>query len=219
MCYILRRGCSYTVAIYITPANNYAILWPSATFYLTAIAIYQMPHFPHISLGLRCCHLLQYSLHFGYSAYRCICFPIILFYRSEIYLSIVTLSSTMPSVLHIFHWLIISLQCFFLLIRIVTIISVIPINITGSHVKPTMPSVLHNLRSSMIGLWFFCLLIPIHIVPFLALIPFDIAGSQVLPLEFSCTPSSLDGGRDGIALITFVTFIFVLSAAPWHPEI
>jgi len=60
-----------------------------------------------ICLVLRCCHLLQYRLHFGYMACRCICFAIIVFYRSEIYCPICTLCSTMPSVLHILRWSII----------------------------------------------------------------------------------------------------------------
>jgi len=65
------------------------------------ITIYRMLHSPHICLVLRCCHLLQYSLGFGYIACRCICFAIIVFYRSEICCPIFTLSSDMPSVLHI----------------------------------------------------------------------------------------------------------------------
>jgi len=65
------------------------------------IAIYRIPHSPHLCMVLRCCHLLQYSLRFGYIACRCICFAIIVFYRAEIYCPIFTLSSTMPSVLHI----------------------------------------------------------------------------------------------------------------------
>jgi hypothetical protein len=55
----------------------------------------------HICLILRSCHLLQYSLHFAYIACPCICFAIKVFYRSEIYCQIVTLSSTIPSVLQI----------------------------------------------------------------------------------------------------------------------
>jgi len=68
------------------------------------IAIYRMPHSPHICWVLRCCHLLQYSLRFGYMACCCICFAIIVFYRFEIYCPIFTVSSTMPSVLHILRW-------------------------------------------------------------------------------------------------------------------
>jgi len=64
------------------------------------IAICRMPHSPHICSVLRGYHVLQYSLHLGDIAWRCICFAIIVFYRSEIYCQIFTLSSTMPSVLH-----------------------------------------------------------------------------------------------------------------------
>ena len=52
----------------------------------------------HLCLALTFCHLLQYSLRFGYIACRCICFPIIVLYMSDIYCPIFTLSSTMPSV-------------------------------------------------------------------------------------------------------------------------
>jgi len=65
------------------------------------IAIYRMPHSPHICLAMRCCQLLQYSLRFGYIACRCICFAIIVIYKWEIHCPILTLSSTMPSVRHI----------------------------------------------------------------------------------------------------------------------
>jgi hypothetical protein len=34
----------------------------------------------------------------------------------------------------------------------------------------------------------------------------------------SCGPSSLAGGGDVIALIAFVTFIIIIPAAPWYPE-
>jgi hypothetical protein len=57
-----------------------------------------------------------------------------------------------------------------------------------------------------------------RIVASLTLIPVDITGSQVKPFEFSCGQSSPAGGADGIMLVTFVTFIFVILAAPWHPE-
>jgi hypothetical protein len=75
----------------------------NTTLYLLAIAIYRMPHSPHICLALRLCHILQYSFRFGYLACHCICFAISIFYRSETYSLIFTLSSTMPSVLHIPH--------------------------------------------------------------------------------------------------------------------
>jgi len=99
--YTLRRGYIYAVAVHTMPGDVYAFLRPIATFYLTAIGIYRMPHSPHICLALRFCHILQYSVRFGYLACRCICFAIIVFYRSEIYSPIFTLSITMPSVLHI----------------------------------------------------------------------------------------------------------------------
>jgi len=183
-CYTLRRGCRYAVAVHTTPGDIYACLQPIATFYLSAIAKYRMPHSPHICWALRICHILQYSLRFGYLACGCICFAIIVFYWSHIYSPIFTLSSTMPSVLHILHWSIMCLQCFFLLIRIgiVTILTLIPVTI-------------------------------------LVLIPIDIAGSEVKPLEFHCGPLSPAGGGDGIAIVAFITFIFVIPTAPWHHEI
>jgi hypothetical protein len=48
--YTLRKGCSYAVAVHPTPGDVYAFLRPIATFYLSAIAIYRMPHLPHIFL-------------------------------------------------------------------------------------------------------------------------------------------------------------------------
>jgi len=66
--------------------------------------------------------------------------------------------------------------------------------------------------------FFLLIRIRIRIVAILALIPVDITGSQVKPLEFSRGPSSPAGGADGIVLVAFVTFIFVIPAAPWHPE-
>ena len=97
----LRKGCSYAVAIYAAHGDVYACLRPIATFYLSAIVIYRMPHSPHICLALRFLHILQCSLRFGYIACCSSCFAIIVFYRSEIYSLIFTLSSTMPLVLHI----------------------------------------------------------------------------------------------------------------------
>jgi hypothetical protein len=44
--YNLCRRCSYVVAIDTTPGDVYALLRPRATFYLSAIALYQMPHSP-----------------------------------------------------------------------------------------------------------------------------------------------------------------------------
>jgi len=100
VCYTLRRGCSYAVAVYITPGNVYAILRHSATFHLSAIAVHRMPHSPHKWSALRLCLYLQSSTHFGYIACRFICFAIIVLYRPEIYCPIFTLSGTLPSVLH-----------------------------------------------------------------------------------------------------------------------
>jgi hypothetical protein len=51
MCYTLRRGCSYAVAVHTMPGDVYAFPRPIATFYLSAIAIYRMPHSPHIYLA------------------------------------------------------------------------------------------------------------------------------------------------------------------------
>jgi hypothetical protein len=59
--------------------------------------------------------------------------------------------------------------------------------------------------------------IRIHIVAILALIPVDITASQVKPLDFSRGPSSPAGGGVSIAHVAFITFIFVISSAPWHP--
>jgi hypothetical protein len=101
VCDTPHRGRSYAIAIYTTPDDVYASLWLSATFYLSAIGIYRMLHLPQICFALRCHHLVLYSLCFEYITYLFICFAIIVFYTSEIYCPIFTLSSTMPSVLHI----------------------------------------------------------------------------------------------------------------------
>jgi len=50
------------------------------------------------------------------------------------------------------------------------------------------------------------------------LIPVDITGSQVKPVEFRRGPSSPAGGKDGIAIVPLITFLIVIPAAPWHPE-
>ena len=96
--YTLRRGSSYAAAIYPTPSAVYAVPWPIATFFLSAIVIFPNAALFYICLTLRSCDLLQYSLRFGFIACHCICFAIIVFYRSEIFCPIFTLSSTMPSV-------------------------------------------------------------------------------------------------------------------------
>jgi len=131
VCYTLYRGCSHAVPGYTMPGDVYTFLQLIATFYLSAIAIYRMPHLPHICLALRFCHMLQYSLRFGYITYHCICFAIIVCYRSEIYSPIFTLSSTMPSVLHIVRWSVIGLWCLFFVIgtRIVAKLAPIPVDI------------------------------------------------------------------------------------------
>jgi hypothetical protein len=61
--------------------------------------------------------------------------------------------------------------------------------------------------------------IRIHIVTILALIPIDIIGSQVKPLKFYRGPSSRASGGDGLVIVDFITFIFLIPAATWHPEI
>jgi len=100
-----------------------------------------MPHSPHVCLALRFLHLCQSSLRFRYITCCCIRFPIIIFDTSEIYCPIFTICSTTPSVLHILRWSIISFKYFFFLIRIciVAILTLIPVYITGSQVKPTCP--------------------------------------------------------------------------------
>jgi hypothetical protein len=80
----------------------------------------------------------------------------------------------------------------------------------------TIPSVLHILHGSIIGLRWFVLLIRICIIAILALIPVDITGSPVKPLKFSRGPSSPAGGGNGIA---FVTSIIEIPAAPWDCEL
>jgi len=87
-----------------------------------------MPHSRHICFVFRLCLLLQFNL-------------LTVFYSSEIHCPIFTLSSTMPSVLHIVRWSIITLRCFFLLIRIhiVTILSLIPVDITSCQGKTYNP--------------------------------------------------------------------------------
>jgi len=179
-----------------------------------------MPHSPHICLALRFCHVLKYSLRLESITCHCICFPIIVFYMSEIYCPIFTLSSTMSWVLHILHWSIIGLQwfCLFIWICIVAILKLIPVDITGSRAKPTMPSVLHILHWFIFGLRCFFLLICIHILAILALILIDIVSSQVESLEFLRRPLLLTRGGDGIALMAFFSFIYVIRTAPWHPE-
>jgi hypothetical protein len=139
VCYTLHRGCSDAVAVDTTPGNIDSFLRLIATFYQCAIAIYRMQHSPHICLSLGFYHILQYSLRVGYLTWLCIWFTSIIFYRFEIFSPIVTLSSTMPSVLHILPGSIISLKCLFLLIRIriIAMLALIPVGISGSQVSPT----------------------------------------------------------------------------------
>ena len=138
--------------------------------------------------SFRCCHTLQYSFCFGYITCHCTCFAIIVFYKTEIYSLIFTLSSSIPEVLNILRWSIIGLRCSFLLIRIriVAILPLIPVDVTCSPLKPTMCAVLHILCWCIICLWCFLLLMRISIVAILTLTLFDITGSEVKPLEFSC---------------------------------
>jgi len=81
-------------------------------------------------------------------------------------------------------------------------------------------SVLHILRWSIIGLrcFFPHIRIPILIIAILALIPVEIPGSGVKLVQFGRRPSELAASWDGIALVTFVTFIFVIPSAPWRSE-
>jgi hypothetical protein len=62
------------------------------------------------------------------------------------------------------------------------------------------------------------LVIGIRIVAIVALISVHTTGSQVKPLVFSCGPSSPAAGGDGIALVDFITFVGVILAAPWQPQ-
>ena len=57
VCYTLRRGCSYAVAVYKTPGGVYTFLQPWATLYISANALYRIPHSPDICLALRSYHL------------------------------------------------------------------------------------------------------------------------------------------------------------------
>lgn len=56
-----------------------------------------------VFLPFTSCHIIRYSLRFGYIASHCIRFSIIVFYRSEVYCPILSLSSTMPRVLERLH--------------------------------------------------------------------------------------------------------------------
>jgi hypothetical protein len=58
----------------------------------------------------------------------------------------------------------------------------------------------------------------IRIVTILALIPVVITASQVKPLEVRRGLSSPACGVDGIAIVAFITFIFIIPTAPRHPE-
>ena len=82
-------------------------------------------------------------------------------------------------------------------------------------------SVPHILHWSTIGVR--CVLLLIHISigiwPILALIAVNITCSVVKPLKFRGGSSSPAGGGDGIALVAFVTSIFIIPAARWHPNI
>jgi len=126
VCFTLRRGCSYAVAIYTTPGDVQALL--------RAIASYRT-----FTCGWFSVFVTYYnSLRLSYLACWCICYAINVFYMSEIYCPIFTLLSSMPSVLHILRWSIIGLQCFFLRIHIhiVAILALISVPITGSQVSP-----------------------------------------------------------------------------------
>jgi len=81
-----------------------------------------------------------------------------------------------------------------------------------------MPSVLHILRWSIIGLQCLFLLIHIRIIAIVTLIPINVAGTQVKCFKFSQSLMLPAGGKDSIALAAFITFILVSSGAPWHRE-
>jgi hypothetical protein len=72
--------------------------------------------------------------------------------------------------------------------HIVVILALIPVDISGSEVKPTMPSVLHILRGSILSVRCFICLIHtrICVIDILAHIPIDNCGSLREPLEVSC---------------------------------
>jgi len=82
----------------------------------------------------------------------------------------------------------------------------------------TMPSLVQILCWSNIGLWCLFLVIHIRIATVIAFIPVDTTGSQVYLLEFSRGPSLPSDSGDGIALLIFVTIIFIIPTAPWHRE-
>jgi len=102
----------------------------------------------------------------------------------------------------------------------VTILTLLPVDITGSQVKHSMPTVLDTLHSSIIGLRciFLLIYICIRIVAILTRLPTDISSSQVKPHHVCYWMLSPAGGGDGIALLTFVTFILAIHPAHWHPE-
>jgi hypothetical protein len=81
-----------------------------------------------------------------------------------------------------------------------------------------MPSALHILRWSVICLACFFLLIRIRISAITAHIPVDIPGYQVNRLGCNHRASSAAGGGDGILHLCFNTFIIIIPATPWYPE-
>jgi hypothetical protein len=101
MCYTLRKGYSYAVAVNLSPVDVYAFLHPRDTFYLSAIPINAMPHMSITCFSSIIVHIVRYILRFIFIACQCICCASIVFYRSAIYCPIFSLSSTMPSHLHI----------------------------------------------------------------------------------------------------------------------
>jgi hypothetical protein len=111
----------------LSPAECHSV--PLRYWYISDAAL------SHICVTLRSCHLLQYSLRFGYIACRCICFAIIVFYSSEIYYLFLKHSFNIPSVHHILSCSIVGLRCFFVIIRIVAFLALIRIKITCSQVK------------------------------------------------------------------------------------
>jgi len=95
---------------------------------------------------------------------------------------------------------------------------ILTLSSTMPSVSSTMPSVLEILHWSIMGLQRFFLVTYIHIVAIIALIPFDITRSQAKPLDFCCHPQCPAVGGDRFALVDFITILFEILAAPWHPK-
>jgi len=81
-----------------------------------------------------------------------------------------------------------------------------------------MPSILNIMCWSINGLQSWFILIRIRIITIHTHIPVNITGSKVKPVQFSRSLTSVADGVDGMKLVIFVTFIFLISTAPWHPK-